>query len=204
MNIFFDLDGTLLDSRDRLYRLFQHLVPASTFSFDDYWALKRQGIGHSKILNTHFSYTPDDIAGFEKSWLDAIELTEWLSLDKPFEGITEYLRELKTKHQLHLVTARQSEMSVLHQVVPHGWDQIFDNLFVTCQKQDKYELIKSFAKEEKIDWFVGDTGKDIQTGKQIGANTVAVLSGFLSREVLQRYEPDMIIENVLDLKTILS
>ena len=36
MNIFFDLDGTLLDSKERLYYLFQHLVPECKFSFEEY------------------------------------------------------------------------------------------------------------------------------------------------------------------------
>jgi len=48
--VFFDLDGTLPDSRERLYRLFCELVPESRLSFDKYWALKRRKQDHKTIL----------------------------------------------------------------------------------------------------------------------------------------------------------
>ena len=43
---------------------------------------------------------------------------------------------------------------------------------------------------------VGDTGYDINTGKRIGTNTCAVLSGFMSERSLGDYSPDLMIENV--------
>ena len=42
MKIFFDLDGTLINSKMRLYSLFQELVSASNLSFDEYWNLKKK------------------------------------------------------------------------------------------------------------------------------------------------------------------
>jgi hypothetical protein len=50
-----------------------------------------------------------------------------------------------------------------------------------------------FSKE---DWMMGDTGYDINTGKRIGTNTCAVLSGFMSEQSLGNYSPDLKIENV--------
>ena len=50
MNLFFDLDGTLLNSRKRLYTLFQDLIPESKLSIDEYWDLKRDKIDHKTIL----------------------------------------------------------------------------------------------------------------------------------------------------------
>ena len=41
MKIFFDLDGTLIDSKLRMYNLFQELVPQSNLTFVEYWEYKK-------------------------------------------------------------------------------------------------------------------------------------------------------------------
>jgi phosphoglycolate phosphatase len=49
-------------------------------------------------------------------------------------------------------------------------------------------------------WIIGDTGKDIETGKQLNIKTVAVLSGFLNKKSLTEYNPDKIVDSVLQLQ----
>jgi phosphoglycolate phosphatase len=191
-NIFFDLDGTLLESRPRLYQLFQYMVPSSKLSFDEYWALKRNKVAHKQILKNQFLYTAEDIKKFEEDWLKQIELPGWLALDEPFDGISDYLRSLKQTHKVFIVTSRQSEKMAIEQMDSLGWLDLIDKLLVTGQVKEKYDLIKNEAKIGLGDWLVGDTGKDIQTGKQLGINTAAVLTGFLNEEKLAEYEPDII------------
>ena len=200
MKIIFDLDGTLIDSRERLYYLFQHLVPASDLTFEAYWNFKRNKIDHRKILETRYLFSEHDIVSFQKNWMDKIELPEWLAFDKPFKGITAYLMELKKQHDLYLVTARQYEASVLVQLAEFGWTNIFTKVLVTAQKTEKINLINNAIATNLADWFVGDTGKDIETGKSLGMQTAAVLSGFLNREKLMEYNPDLIINCVTDFK----
>jgi len=198
-NIFFDLDGTLLESRPRLYQLFQHMVPSSKLTFDEYWALKRDKIAHKQILKDQFSYTDGDIKRFEENWLKQIELSEWLALDEPFAGISDYLETLKQTHKVFIVTSRQSEKMAFEQLNRFGWLELVDKLLVTGQVKEKYDLIKNEVKINAGDWLVGDTGKDIQTGKQLGINTAAVLTGFLSGEKLAEYKPDIIETEVIKL-----
>ena len=200
MKIIFDLDGTLIDSRERLYSLFQHLVPASDLTFEAYWNYKRNKIDHRKILETRYLFSEHAIVSFQKNWMDKIELPEWLAFDKPFKGITAYLMELKKQHDLYLVTARQYEASVLVQLAEFGWTNIFTKVLVTAQKTEKINLINNAIATNLADWFVGDTGKDIETGKSLGMQTAAVLSGFLNREKLMEYNPDLIINCVTDFK----
>lgn len=199
MNIFFDLDGTLIDSKERLFSLFQYLVPESTFTFEEYWKLKKKGIGHKQILLNHFNYTSERISAFEERWMAKIELEEWINLDQPFERITDYLIALGKNHKLFVVTARQSKEIVMRQIEQYGWRNIFEKILVTCQKTEKHDLISRHVSVTCDDWFIGDTGNDIRTGKELGINTVAVLTGFLSKEKLLEYTPDFIIERVTDL-----
>lgn len=198
-NIIFDLDGTLIESRPRLYQLFQYMVPSSKLTFDEYWQYKRAKITHKQILQNLFSYTLKDVGEFENEWLTRIELPEWLILDKPFDGVSDYLKRLSRPYKLFIVTARQSERMALEQISQFGWLEIVEKVLVTGQKQDKYDLIKNKLILNREDWFVGDTGKDIQTGKKLCVNTAAVLSGFLSKESLLQYDPDLIEENVMKL-----
>jgi len=51
---------------------------------------------------------------------------------------------------------------------------------------------------------VGDYWNDIRDGKAIGARTVAVLTGKMRRELLERYGPDAIVESVRDLPGVVS
>jgi phosphoglycolate phosphatase len=199
MNIFFDLDGTLLDSRSRLHGLFQNLVPQSCFSFDEYWSLKRNRTSHKQILAKYFGYDNKDIEAFQKDWMSNIESEYWLEMDIPFQGVTEYLNKTKEEHTLYVVTARQSKAMATRQIDHFGWINIFEAILVTEQKLDKYSLITNAVEVSNTDWLVGDTGKDIQTGKLLNMNTAAVLSGFLNRHCLAEYEPDLVVDDVTKL-----
>ena len=67
MNIFFDLDGTLVDASERLYCLFCDLIPECTFTKEEYWDLKRNKINHQKILEKYFPQY--NFSEFNFKWL---------------------------------------------------------------------------------------------------------------------------------------
>ncbi|MFN6328500.1 MAG: HAD family hydrolase [Chitinophagales bacterium] len=194
MNIFFDLDGTLIDSRPRLYHLFQYLVESSNLSFEEYWDLKRNKINHYKILTSKFNYTQDQYNDFENKWMCEIELKKWLDLDTPFEGVNSLLAQLSERHSLYIVTARQSIVNTMQQLEGFGWYKYISSTLITEQKNSKTHLIWNSIKVSPEDWFIGDTGKDIEAGKELGIRTAAVLTGFLNKQCLEQYQPDIIIE----------
>jgi phosphoglycolate phosphatase len=194
VNIFFDLDGTLIDSRPRLYHLFQYLVESSNLSFEEYWDLKRNKINHYKILTSKFNYTQDQYNDFENKWMCEIELKKWLDLDTPFEGVNSLLAQLSERHSLYIVTARQSIVNTMQQLEGFGWYKYISSTLITEQKNSKTHLIWNSIKVSPEDWFIGDTGKDIEAGKELGIRTAAVLTGFLNKQCLEQYQPDIIIE----------
>jgi phosphoglycolate phosphatase len=197
MNIIFDLDGTLIDSRLRLYRLFQHLAPDSPLSYEKYWAFKERKISNETILSSELGHNQDQIARFVRHWMTLIESPAYLALDKNFPGIHSALARLQQQADLHVCTARQLRQPVLDQLANLGLLKFFKQVLVTEQIERKETLIASHvAGLSSQDWLVGDTGKDIQVGKLLNIKTCAVLSGFLNRESLQTYEPDLIIDSV--------
>lgn len=201
MKLFFDLDGTLIDSKMRLYMLFQHLIPQSAYTFEEYWELKKQKFSHAMILTNDFKFTENQVSEFTKKWMNLIEEKEWLNYDKPFDGVSQYLETLrKNNHKLYLITARQSVLKTLSQLQSFGWSNLFQNILITEQKIAKSDLIRKHIDVTEYTWIIGDTGKDIQTGKELNIKTAAVLSGFLNKEKLAEYGPDRIVASVTQLQ----
>ena len=201
MNIFFDLDGTLIDSKLRLYKLFQFLVTNSNLSYDQYWELKQQKISNKVILTTRFGYSESMIQSFLEQWMQLIEHQDYLKLDKVIDGVENVLRILKPQANLYVCTARQHKILAIEQLERFGLNVFFRQVLVTEQKFSKDELIISNVPDlSPLDWLVGDTGYDIKVGKILNINTCAVESGFLSREVLTEYQPDLLLRTVADFK----
>ena len=193
MNIIFDLDGTLLNSKNRLFQLFQRLCSASNLTYEEYWLLKTSGMSHQEILNVKFKFTPEQIIEFTRQWMQLIESEDLLQLDYLFENVPEMLSTLSQSHKLYLCTARQSEPSVIRQLKRLNIFNVFEKVLVTKQQTTKVELIRlNVSNRNKNDWIVGDTGADINVGRELNINACAVSCGFLSREVLERYHPDAI------------
>ena len=58
--------------------------------------------------------------------------------------------------------------------------------------------------ETRTVWVVGDTPADIQCGRAINANVVAVATGIFSAQELQAAGPDLLFENFSDIKLFLD
>jgi phosphoglycolate phosphatase len=172
-------------------------------SFDEYWAYKRKQVGHPAMLRELFGYDDVQVKAFESEWLSLIEQPEWIAYDQPFEGVTELLRRLHGRYDLFVITARQWEEVALQQLSSYGWDGLFRKVFVTGQKRNKCDLILDVVVTDPADWFIGDTGIDVETGKKLGVRTAAVLSGFRDRAALEPYGADVILDSVLGIEGVL-
>lgn len=201
MNLFFDLDGTLLDSRVRLYRLFQDLVSTSRLSIHEYWELKRKKIDHKTILLDMFHYTLDDFSRFENLWMGKIESPEYLQFDTLIDDVFDVLIFLAKKNNMYIVTSRQNKENAITQIKNLQIYNIFQNILVTEHRYEKSLLIKE-AGYQKEDFLIGDTGKDVLTGLELGINTIAVTYGFLNKDVLETYRPHFIVDKLSDIISI--
>lgn len=197
MTIFFDLDGTIINSKIRLYTLFDDLITKNHLTYDDYWTLKRKKLSHKFLIQSYFSHI--NYASFEKEWLDKIETDEYLKLDKPYAGVTTLLDKLYKKNiTMNIVTARQKPNKVTNQLSKFGWSKFFENVLVTEQKYEKKDLIKPLLNNDNETYLIGDTGLDIICGKKLNLITIAVTNGFLNKDSLLEYKPDYMIDDVVD------
>jgi len=201
--IFFDLDGTLIDSKKRLYVLFCDLTQQNKLSFDEYWDLKKAKVCHSSILKDYFGFSELLIKNFNDEWLGLIENSKYLDLDALFSYTEDVLRKLSKNHELFIVTARQDNEALTQQLRKLKIINYFKQILVTEAKKTKVELLQEYFNDLSTnDILVGDTGMDVSAARELGIISVAVLSGFRNREVLLNYNPDYIendIQSIIDI-----
>jgi phosphoglycolate phosphatase len=202
MKIFLDLDGTILNPKFRLYRLYYNLLTTSGYSTMDitaYWRAKRARTPEYDIaLNTttkEFAYY------YEERRLDFIEHMDYLSLDRHIPGAVEKLTVLAEEHDLYLLTMRHDNENLYKQLSLFNLKNHFKDIYVCA---DKLRILGHKVDEGSINVedsvIVGDTELDIVTGQNLGIKTVAVCSGMRNKKYLKKFRPDIIIESIKDLK----
>lgn len=203
MTIFFDLDGTLIDCKERLYRLFVDLTQSQKISFEEYWQLKRTMFDHDWILSKIFNYSDEQLAIFHESWMKLIESKEYLKFNKLFDYTIPLLENVR-QYQLYIIAARQYEERILDEISTLGIQNYFQGILVSNQKRSKDEIIiERGINTQPEDLFIGDTGIDILAGKKLNIRTVGVLSGFRGYESLAKHHPDYIITNISEMNKII-
>jgi pyrophosphatase PpaX len=196
-NIIFDMDGTLIDTND----LIIHSLNETAKKF----------IGRmltEKELNSILGYfLEEQMKMISKK--DYKEMTKYYSevyrqnqdkMTKEFPGIKDTLKSLKgLKCGLAIVSAKSRE-GVMHGIEFLGIGGYIDVVIsasdVVNHKPDPEPLFMGMeklgaSKEETL--FIGDSPIDLQCGKNAGVKTVLVDWTIFPDEILNKHEPDYII-----------
>jgi 2-phosphoglycolate phosphatase len=202
--VIFDLDGTLIDSYQALFLAFRHtyenmgLAPLSAEEV-------RRVLGHG------VASTFQDLLGEERV-PEAMKLfrQEYEEVMRPHTQLLPGAREvIETLHgrgiQVAIATNKLGyfarELSEYY-----GLDKLIAVIVgdgdVSQNKPDPEMLLHAIEKmrlkkEEVI--FVGDSPIDIQTGKNAGVRVFAVPTGGTQREDLEKAQPTLILDRLLDL-----
>lgn len=202
--IFFDLDGTLINSQGRLYRLFRELCPQCDWTFERYWDVKRARISQAEMLRRYFKYDDEVAIGrFHEEWMRHVEDESAVSSDFPIQGMKELLAELSCSQDLYVVTCRQRRDLAVRQLEAMGFARHLKAILATEGSWTKVDLVRSCGCSQS-DCLVGDTGEDVRAARQLGVGSVVVSWGILSREVLCEYTPDVVCDTVEELKQVLT
>lgn len=194
--IYFDLDGTLIDARRRLHQLYLDLS-GSKISFEDYWSHKRAQRSNDWLLEHVENFSPEKIETFKSTWMNKIELKEYLDFDEPFPQTKEMLHRLSSSANLVLITGRQSLENLNWQLEKFEFSNVFIKVLNTANKISKEEKIQQYTKFfQPNDIIVGDTGIEVIAGKNLGIKTAVVLSGFRNKESLEKYQPDFVFPSI--------
>jgi HAD superfamily hydrolase (TIGR01509 family) len=203
--IVFDLDGTIVDSKEA-YRQ----AAAEAFSvfgkklLDQRVALEiPRRFELEKTLNDLTQGI--DVEDFRKVYLKAFYVATAKSV--PYPHVSDALEKLLSKARLGLTTRRhmpnRDVVCQLEKLGLHGFFSAVVTGIETESPKPSPQPIFKCAREMGVSpskcIAVGDSIIDIRAGKNAGAKTVAVLSGIFSRNELQSAGPDLILENVTKL-----
>lgn len=203
--ILFDLDGTILDTRDA------YLEAARTAFF----ATNQQppdvavALEIPKRLEQKLSIS--DIVKADRKEFLAVYLKAFYEISslrsKPVSGTYETLDLLSRKTKLSLITLRYApSASIVAELEHFGLAKYFSNV-ITALDTDKPKpspqgLIKATAamNVQMCDCvIVGDSILDVKMGEAAGVKTVAVLSGLYSHAELLMEKPHLILKDISDL-----
>jgi HAD superfamily hydrolase (TIGR01549 family) len=209
--VFFDLDGTLIDTDDamieRAARWFQPLAWLSPQS-DPKRVLRRAIMASEGPTNALLTFL--DILGLDDELFtlgDRLRRLRGLRTPtnfQPVDGAVEAVRELSGRYPLGIVTtrSRRDAQAFLEQ---HALADCFS---VVVTHEDTWRLkphpepIRYAAEQLGVAvercLMVGDTSLDVRAAKRAGACAVGVLCGFGGRGDLA--EADLILENTAVLK----
>jgi phosphoglycolate phosphatase len=203
--IFFDLDGTIVDSRDAY-------VEAARTAFQAMGLGPLEAKTALEIPRKLEQKQPinDIVKGNIHKFLN-IYLKTYYAISKektkPIPNISTALENLSKKAKLALITMRSVPKKIITKELEHfGIAKYFTHIITaldTHKPKPSPEALTKTIKALDIQIcdciIVGDSVNDIKAGKAAGAKTVAVLTGLFTHKELAKEQPDLILKNATKL-----
>ena len=198
--VFCDLDGTLLEDKQRHYECYKAIVNkygGNCIPPDEYWNDKRDKVKRTVLLEkSGFQGTYDD---YLSEWLALIETPEFLKYETLRPDTLSFLEWLRDNSEhIVLTTQRRNRENLLSQLEKLGISGYFEEVASGDNKPDILD-----GKYNKDSLVIGDTEADEQTAKRLGCTFIAVTDGlredhcfsgtyrFRSRtEIIEAYKKD--------------
>jgi phosphoglycolate phosphatase len=210
MNIFFDLDGTLVDARKRLYRLytdFARTVGVTPILETTYFDKKTSGILERDIAAVTFSSKTEEYLEWRKKY---IEDASYIKLDTVFLGVNDMLKKLSATRKLFVLTSRVNRARTLDQLENNGLIHFFTEV-ITTPGSDAVKLktagLRDACLRHHLDiqtaLIVGDSEVEFGVGKALGIRCVSVLYGLRGEHYFRALGQRTVVKNVHELQTIL-
>jgi HAD superfamily hydrolase (TIGR01509 family) len=210
--IFFDLDGTIVDSR-KAYKTAMKTALAKMGKQKMIDAKLVTEIPRRLEQNLPIGdlIEGNDASKFLKEYLRAYYESTATNA-KPIRSISEVLERLSHKVKLALITMRcVPKEKVIEELEKFGLATYFQSVitaFDTHNPKPSPEALLKCAEQLRVEIckcaVVGDSVADIRAGKNAGAKTVAVLSGIFSRQELEMENPDLVLKSVKELPDFLE
>jgi phosphoglycolate phosphatase len=206
--LFLDLDGPLLDGKDRHYHCYRSILERHGFtavSIDEYWEKKRSLLSRMDLLDLSCATRIYD--DFLVEWLATIESPSMLALDKVQEGAIECLRGWKEQGiALTLVTMRRDRNALEKQLNSTGLRQFLDTVLVCDHARGglgKADAVRNVieGKLNPVDaLWIGDTEADWEAGNSLGCGVVLVSNGLRNESCLRLLRGAKVRSSILSLK----
>jgi histidinol phosphatase-like enzyme len=164
------------------------LFRGRVYKFIDYFRLK---------IYFDLDGTIIDVSNRAKTRGKFVESWDVFQHDNLLPGVKKTLKKLSKDSgvKLILLTKRKNVSLLVKQLIIMKILNYFDEIYYTSGRP-KHKYIRELNNAI----IVGDTEDDILTGKKLKIDTVAVLSGVRTKEMLLKYKPSIIIKDITKLK----
>lgn len=178
--IAFDLDGTLLDSRERHSIVMDIVLRENNIHLDTKDLVKFKSEKRNNLDWLYANNIEKNIAEkINSEWITKIENEEYLLNDKLYPNVVEILKKLSKDNLLYIITARKSSENVIQQIKNLGIHSYFEDIIVVTGKN--VELQKANALRQKgIQIMIGDTEVDYEAAMLANCKFYASKEGFRS------------------------
>jgi phosphoglycolate phosphatase-like HAD superfamily hydrolase len=218
--LLFDIDGTLIHSGGAGVHALKSAFKERFGIDDDLHGIEIAGMTDSgivvSILNKHeIPATNENVSAFLDSYVHFLSLELPRRKGKLLPGVLELLEKLKSRPHLVLAlltgnVSRGAQLKLEHYGVWH----FFEFGAFADDHHDRNRLgpfARARAKEKHGREFsasdidvIGDTPRDIDCGRALGARTVAVATGTWTRDQLAAYQPDFLIDDLSDVESVID
>lgn len=199
LQIYIDLDGTILDNSRRHYEVYHstyHWLSLKPLTYNVWLEKTRNGElllpGETKV------------AGYTKMFQENFELPYYLQIDKMFPDMRNVIAELDHFNDISVVTLRGDSKAAAEQIRRYAnvelevLSEYPDTISIKAFVETKKKLILSKT-DTPSGCIIGDTEYEILVGKELGLRTIAVTWGARNGNFLEKYNPDIIIDRPYDI-----
>ena len=192
MLILFDLDGTLIDSTEAILESFHNSFTIHNFPDQEDEKIKSL-IGYPldemyKALGVDENSIWDFVATYKEHYRK-ISTQKTVLLENAKEAIIE-ASKFATLAIVTTKTARYSQVLMEYFELMHYFDVLVGREDVEHPKPHKEPIITALNRLNKDDndiWMIGDTKMDLLSANNAEVNSIAVLSGYGTKESLEPY-----------------
>jgi len=212
--VIFDLDGTLVSVEERFYRVFLDTLKAY------HLPLVEKGIFMEKFSMNQLS----DFLRLEDEhafWYDFLEAYNgsYREFSKVLPGVRETLEKLKRNGiKIGVITGRLCEpQEALSELEGLNLGDLIDAVVTKklviakirpeelfSRSLELIQVLEKLGADPGRSILVADYVTDIESAKEIGIKSVAVLSGSSNYEFLKRVGPDVIVESAAKVPSLLG
>ena len=206
--IFIDLDGPLLDGKERHYFCYRSILERfgyKSIGIDEYWEKKRALVNRRDLLNLSGAEKIYD--DFLVAWLSMIESSEALALDKVQEKAVDCIRSWKGQEiELALVTMRKNKQTLEAQLAATGLRRCLDVVLV-CDHADggagKAYAVRNMYPSNRFKQdalWIGDTEVDWEAAQSLGCGVVLISNGLRNEAYLLSLKGALVKPSIASLK----
>lgn len=189
--IFCDMDGTIVYYHDRFYTIYRDAyleIGEIPLSKEEWLKMRRSGT-KCYPKGIHEKISPI----FEKKFEDF----EYLKQDKIVPGMDKVVNTLQKKYPIKIVSFRSNNENLKKQLSLlgiHNVETIIQGYSAGTPCDEKTRMIQRVIPNPS-GYIIGDTSYEIIAGKNLGLKTISVTYGDQSREYLETFKPDYIVDN---------